>query len=415
MSAPPTASAETVLPPQPPADAEPTSLPAQSRPLTKPRMLYVDNLRSVLISMVVLLHLAITYGATGDWWYNEKVPESTLSGVALTLYTTIAQAFTLAFFFMISSYFCPPAYDKKGPGAFAKDKLKRLGIPFLFYFAVLNPILVMMVHVFEGQPAIPPGVSPLAFWVGSLGPGLMWFAEALLIFSFGYLLWRLATSRRSQASPPSSGSRAARGAPGNRALALFALGVGLVTFVVRLVLPVGYWLEPFHFQLAQFPQYIAYFVVGLLAYRRGWFAGMRVSQARLWAWVVAALIVAYPVIVVAGGALESGAEPFLGGLTWQSLLYSVWEQFLCIGVVVALGVWFRERFNRQGRLAANMGADSYAVYIFHPFVIVPLAFVLGGITMLGLLKWLWVAPLALALSFLLAHGVRKLPVARDVL
>ena len=265
MSAPSTGSAETVLPPQPPAVAEPTPLPAQSRPLTKPRMLYVDNLRSVLISMVVLLHLAITYGANGDWWYNEKVPESTLSGVALTLYTTIAQAFTLAFFFMISSYFCPPAYDKKGPGVFAKDKLKRLGIPFLFYFAVLNPILVMMVHVFEGQPAIPPGVSPVVFWMDSLGPGLMWFVEALLIFSLGYLLWRLATLRRSQASPPPSGSRAERGAPGNGALALFALGVGLVTFVVRLVFPVGYWLEPFHFQLAQFPQYIAYFVVGLVA------------------------------------------------------------------------------------------------------------------------------------------------------
>jgi glucan biosynthesis protein C len=399
----------------PPAVVEAASPPLQPRPSSKPRLLYIDNLRIVLISMVVLLHLAITYGANGDWWYNEKVPESTLSGVALTLYTTIAQAFTLAFFFMISSYFCPPAYDKKGPGAFAKDKLKRLGIPFLFYFAVLNPILVMMVRVLDGQPAIPPGVSPLAFWVDAFGPGLMWFVEALLIFSFGYLLWRLATSRRSQASPPPSGSQAERGAPGNGALALFALGVGLVTFVVRLVLPVGYWLEPFHFQLAQFPQYIAYFVVGLLAYRRGWFAGTKVSQAKLWAWVAAALIVAYPVIVVAGGALESGAEPFLGGLTWQSLLYSVWEQFLCIGIVVALGVWFRERFNHQGRLAANMGADSYAVYIFHPFVIVPLAFVLGGITMLGLLKWLWVAPLALALSFLLAHGVRKLPVARDVL
>ena len=145
MSAPSTGSAETVLPPQRLAVAEPTPLPDHSRPLTKPRMLYVDNLHSVLISMVVLLHLAITYGATGDWWYNEKVPESTLSGVALTLYTTIAQAFTLAFFFMISSYFCPPAYDKKGPGAFAKDKLKRLGSPFLFYFIVLTPFLPLLI------------------------------------------------------------------------------------------------------------------------------------------------------------------------------------------------------------------------------------------------------------------------------
>ncbi len=386
----------------------------------KPRILYIDNLRIVLISMVVLLHLAITYGATGDWWYHEKVPESTLSDVILTLYTSIAQAFTLAFFFMISSYFCPPAYDRKGPGAFAKDKLKRLGIPFLFYFAVLNPILVMMIHVFGGQPAIPLGVSPLAFWVDSLDPGLMWFVGALLIFSFGYLLWRLATSRRSLASPPPSASLAERGAPGDGALTLFALGLGLITFVVRLVFPVGYWLEPFHFQLAQFPQYIAYFVIGLLAYRRGWFAGIRVSQSKLWVWVVVVLIVTYPVVVVVSGALnsgvpEAGVEPFLGGLTWQSLLYSVWEEFVCIGIVVALGVWFRERFNDQGRLTANMGADSYAVYIFHPLVIVPLAFALGGITMMGLLKWLWVAPLALGLCFLLAHGVRKLPVAREVL
>jgi hypothetical protein len=111
------------------------------------------------------------------------------------------------------------------------------GHPFLFYFAVLNPILVMMVHVFAGQPAIPPGVSPLAFWVDSLGPGLMWFVEALLIFSFGYLLWRLATARRSQAAPPPSGSQTERGAPGNgprgtRRGLVFALAV-------RLGLPVG--------------------------------------------------------------------------------------------------------------------------------------------------------------------------------
>ena len=56
MSAPSTVSAKTVLPAQPPAVAESTPLPAQSRPLTNPRMLYVDNLRSVLISMVVLAH-----------------------------------------------------------------------------------------------------------------------------------------------------------------------------------------------------------------------------------------------------------------------------------------------------------------------------------------------------------------------
>ena len=384
-------------------------------PARKPRLRYSDNLRIVLISMVVLLHLAISYGAIGDWSYDEKVPESMASGIALTLYTTIAQSFTLAFFYMISSYFNPAAYDRKGPWAFLKDKLKRLGIPLLFYWAVLKPLLVIVIRACEGLPLLPPDVSFLSFWADTTSVGPMWFVEALLIFCLGYVLWRLATARRGGAAspPPAEGSGA--GAPGNGVLALFALVVGLITFVVRLAWPIGRWLEPFHFQLAQFTQYIAYFVVGIMAYRRGWFAGVRVAQARLWVWVAVGLVLLYPVLVVLGGALENGVEPFLGGLTWQSLLLSVWEEFLCMAFIVTLLVWFRERFNRQGRLAAAMGADTYAVYVFHPLVIVPLGFALSGIYLLGLLKWVLVAPLALALCFLVAHILRKLPLVRDVL
>jgi glucan biosynthesis protein C len=388
---------------------------ATTRVRTRARLLYVDNLRIVLISMVVLLHLAITYGAVGDWFYNEQVPESIASSAALTLYTTIAQAFTLAFFYMISSYFNPPAYDRKGPGAFVRDKLKRLGIPLLFYWAVLNPLLVLLIRVLDGNLPLPPGMSLPSFWIDSVGVGPMWFVEALLLFSLAYVLWRLATARRNTTPSPAPPSAETAGAPGNRGIALFALAVGLVSFVVRLAWPVGRWLEPFHFQLAQFTQYIAFFAAGLIAYRRNWFAGVRVAQARLWVWVAVGLVALFPVILIAGGALENGVEPYLGGPTWQSLVYSVWEQFLCVALIVTLLVWFRERLNHQGRLVTAMGLDTYAVYVFHPLVIVPLAYALSGIALVGLIKWVLVAPLALALCFLVAHVIRELPLARDVL
>jgi glucan biosynthesis protein C len=397
------------------AAREADSPPPSASAAPKPRLLYIDNLRIVLISMVVLLHLAITYGAVGDWSYNEKVPENIASAVILTLYTTIAQAFTLAFFYMISSYFNPPAYDRKGPGAFVKDKLKRLGIPLLFYWAVLNPLLSLLIRILAGEPALPPGVSFLSFWIGELSVGPMWFVEALLIFSLVYALWRLATARRGAAAPPPPPAASEARAPGDGTMAVFALGVGVVTFVVRLAWPVGRNLEPLHFQLGQFSQYVAYFVVGLIAYRRNWFAGVRIAQARLWVWVAVGLIVLYPVLLVAGGALTTGVDSFLGGLTWQSLAYSVYEQFLGLALIVTLLVWFRERFNHQGRLAAAMGVATYAVYVFHPLVIVPLAFALSGIVLIGVVKWVLVAPLALALCFLVAHYVRKLPLVRDVL
>jgi len=239
----------------PPARIEAASLPPQPRLAAKSRLLYIDNLRIVLISMVVLLHLGITYGSSGDFTYKEQVPENVASAAVLTLYTTIAQAFTLAFFMLISSYFNPPAYDRKGPGAFVKDKLKRLGIPTLFYWAVLNPLLFIVIRAWQGLPLIPPDQSFLAFWTHHLSVGPMWFVEALLIYSLIYALWRLATARRDAAPPPPAAGEAR--APGNGAMALFALGVGLVTFVVRLAWPVDRWLEPFHFQLAQHAQYLA--------------------------------------------------------------------------------------------------------------------------------------------------------------
>ena len=40
-------------------------------PDMKARLLYIDNIRIVLISLIVLLHLAITYGAPGDWYFHE--------------------------------------------------------------------------------------------------------------------------------------------------------------------------------------------------------------------------------------------------------------------------------------------------------------------------------------------------------
>ena len=35
---------------------------------TKNRLLYIDNIRILLISLIVLLHLVITYGGPGDWY-----------------------------------------------------------------------------------------------------------------------------------------------------------------------------------------------------------------------------------------------------------------------------------------------------------------------------------------------------------
>ena len=39
--------------------------------MEKQRLLYVDNLRILLITMVIGVHLSITYGGGGSWSYKE--------------------------------------------------------------------------------------------------------------------------------------------------------------------------------------------------------------------------------------------------------------------------------------------------------------------------------------------------------
>ena len=39
---------------------------------TEARKLYIDNLKTFLVTLVVLLHIAVTYGPIGFWYYYER-------------------------------------------------------------------------------------------------------------------------------------------------------------------------------------------------------------------------------------------------------------------------------------------------------------------------------------------------------
>jgi len=345
-------------------------------------LVYVDNLRILLIVMVIVIHMAVTYGATGTWgYYVEPGEMNAVAVVLISLAGAVGTTFFMGLFFMIASYFTPRSYDRKGPRLFLVDRLIRLGIPLLFYAVVIDPLINYIREVYFGFRGLPwelfPGRIPFA-------PGPLWFVETLLVFSLLYALWRLLT-RRAPTPPPADGDAKA---PGNVAIALFGLAVGLVSFVVRIWVPLGWWLEPLHLEIAAMANYAALFVIGIVAYQRNWLAGLRDSQGRTWGW-----------IAVIG----------------LSLFYSVWQQLMCVAMVVILLVWFRKRFNHQSPFTRAMSDSTYAAYVLHPLVIVPLALVLSPMRMEPALKFVLITPLAVALCFLAAYAVRKLPLVRDVL
>ena len=105
-------------------------------------MFFIDNLRILLIIMVLLWHMAATYGAPGFWPYQEVHRLDGLTSLAYTLLSVVNGPYVLGFFYLLAGYFTPRSYDRKGPGPFFRDRLLRLGIPMLIYVFIFDPLIL---------------------------------------------------------------------------------------------------------------------------------------------------------------------------------------------------------------------------------------------------------------------------------
>jgi len=377
----------------------------------KQRLLFIDNLRIVLIALVIMLHLSVTYGGAGSWYYKEGRPDA-ISFVVLSWHNGASQAFFMGFLFMISGYFTPASYDRKGPRRFLIDRLLRLGIPMVCYDFIIDPALVYLLiraNVIEVEGSFSQLLARY-FKEPHVGTGPLWFVETLLIFAVIYMLWRVVTGREHKRT------RSDRRLPNNKEIALFALILGAVTFAVRIWLPMGWAFGPLNLQFPFFPQYICFFIIGIIAYRGDWFARIPKAAGRFWlAIAVIFILVLFPVLFVAGGAPTGDISAFAGGVHWQCFAYSVWEQFVGAAMTIGLLIFFRERLNHQAALAKAASASTYTAYVIHAPVIILLALALRNVRLYPLVKFGLVAAVAVPICFALGNLIRKIPLARRIL
>jgi surface polysaccharide O-acyltransferase-like enzyme len=381
------------------------------------RLVFVDHIRVLLTILVILFHLVITYAGTGDWYYMEG-RQDTLTGALGAWFLAVNQSYFMGLFLLISAYFVPGSYDRKGAGRFLKDRLVRLGIPLALYSWILRPVLVYLDPIRAASPRPP-------FWrfLGQyfrdqpiVGSGPLWFIEVLLLFSALYALWRLLAGPRPPVEPAAPTLDAAASSfPSSGRIALLALCMGIGSFAVRVALPMGWNLALLNLQFPFFVQYIVLFVIGLVAYRRNWLLGLPDRAGRLWLWIAAGLILLFWPLVMGGGAIDQGFDAFGGGWHWQALAYALWESYVCVAMCIGLVYMYRRYGDRQGRATRFLSRSAYAAYLIHEVLIVALAYAARDLMIYPMLKWALVSLAALPLCFGLGGLIRKLPYADRVL
>jgi len=377
--------------------------------MEKARLYFVDNLRVLLITMVIVLHLSSTYGGEGSWYYREGRADVITSSL-LSIHNGVVRSFFMGLLFLISGYFTPASFDHKGARRFLRDRLLRLGIPLLFFDLAIEPIvdykLMVDLDGFEGtfrEVLFRPSTI-------DIGTGLLWFVETLLVFNLAYVVWRKTLGRGA------SLGKTDRAIPGNLSVAALAIALGLATFVVRIWLPIGWSIALLNFEFPFLPQSVCLFVVGVVAYRRNWLGRIPIATGRLWQGVALVFVaVLLPVLFVAGGATSGNLLPYIGGLHWQCFAYALWEQWFGIAMTMGLLVLFSRKLNRQGKLMKELAGSSYTVYVMHTPILVFFALAIRNVMLHPILKFALAILITVPLCFALGGVVRRLPLARRIL
>ena len=382
---------------------------------SKTRIYFVDIMRGALVALVILHHTAISYGGSGSFYYTEPATDP-LAGLLLTLFTNFDQAWFLGAFFLLSAYFTPGSFDRKGVRQFIKDRLIRLLIPLLVFYFVMNPLTIYIAfyHMTAAQ-LVQQGITPpmglnLTFISQSVGLGPLWFVEMLLIFEFGYVIWRVASARLRK--------RNAEGRlfPSSRKVFAFILVLALSAYLWRIVVPINAQVLGFP-SLFDLPQYLGLFIVGLAAARSDWL--MKMSDAMAKRFIKIALIASatlLPLSLLGTVVTSLGWGSLVGYGSLSSVFYAMWDSIFAVGMTMFAISLFRKRFNSPGRLWRFAAKNFYAAYFLQATVIVTItAIVLYPVHIESLLKFGLAAAIILLSTWVLAYAIRKIPYVDRVL
>ena len=369
------------------------------------RLYYLDHLRVALTGLVIAHHASQSYAPWGGAWPIDNPTRS----LVLAPFQTVNAAFFMGLFFLISGYFVPGAFDRKRARAFLKTRLLRLGLP-----ALVLGVFVMGPIQYLGLPerlSLPEYVSHLyqGGWYALYGH--LWFLLHLLLYTSGYVLWRLIAKRfRFRALQEGA-------ILWHVALGGFALLLVLITWIVRWRYTSGQWVPLLYLipaEMVHLPQYVGMFLLGSLAYRLN--ALDRLPRSVGWVWLsIGALYAAgYYVDVL---LLRRIIWPLpQSGVNLGSLVWSTWDALVCVGLGVGLLVLFRQSINRPaGRLMSAVTRAQYSAYIFHLPAVLGVQVGLSGIDLPAFVKFVIATIVSTLLSFGIGHLVVQIPGVNKVI
>jgi peptidoglycan/LPS O-acetylase OafA/YrhL len=348
------------------------------------RIHWMDNLRTIMILLVVLYHVGGVYEAAGLWgwfWIVDDPDTITWVGIVGIMFDVMM----MPIIFFISGYLAPASLKNKTDWEFIKGKFKRLMIPWVIAVFTLIPIYKV---IFLYSRGLPQEHWTTYFHITNPNSqNWLWFLPLLFVFNILYLLLSKAKVNLSKIS-----------------LKVAVSGTFLIGFVYCYVIGgiFGFrsWtLTPLiDFENERLLLYFMCFLLGVLCFLQNIFEEKPKSKtlytiANSVAWLpVTAHIFArlYPFFFPEGFTVTP-----LYRLVWHLSFYL---SLLCLMYLMIESFW--RYLDKTGKLWGELNKNSYGVYIIHVIVIGTFGTLLLRLNLPSVVKYL--------LLFVLTYGVSNL-------
>ncbi|HEX5453665.1 MAG TPA: acyltransferase [Stellaceae bacterium] len=383
----------------------------------------IDNLRAVIILLVLAFHSSLAYLAfLPDHPFAFGQPPFTWRAFPIVdahrflgfdLFCAWLDVFLMSLFFMLSGLFAWPSLSRKGARIFLSDRFLRIGLPFALIVGLWIPLALY--PSYAQSAADPTFAGYIAAWRGlpfwPAGP--MWFLWLLLAWDLGAAGLFAVLRGRSDLVLRLSGW--AREHP-VRFLAGVLAASALAYAPLALVFGSSPWVQlgPLPLQLSRPAHYAVYFFAGLAIGACGIERGLLAPGgwlARHWRrWLVAAPL-SFLLWISLTALVRSRGDAAPLGLQAADDVSFVIACLAGCGLALASAIQF-------GRVRAplldSLKANAYGMYLIHYLFVVWLQYTLLPADLPGLVKGVLVFAATLIASWGATALLRRVPAVADI-
>lgn len=366
----------------------------------KTRVYFLDNLRTFLIFLVVLLHSGLVYEPVLEGTWIVIDPDQASSIGLLRMYLDLFVMFVM---FFISGFFIPFSIKNKSSWEFIKSKFNRIMIPWIIAVLTLIPAYKVLFLYSRGLPQqewysyfhfFQRTGGNMTFFADNPVQNWLWFLPVLFLFQIAYLI----LSRTNLLSLRISLKTAVT--------LLVVIGLGYSIILSEAGLKGWFHSAVLHFQRERLLVYFMAFMLGSLCNKLKVFES---DEKNMKYYVIANMMLTFSIGIFTVFALnlffnlvDPSRNYFIISSFMDRAVYYLTAILSMVSFLYILLHVFKFNFNKINTIMKQLNKSSYSVYIIHVIVMGVIAMVLVHFQLPGIFKFIILTLLTYMISNLIA-------------